>query len=205
MELVITNVSSSTVLLSDFYVSVAAAASITVTRSASDLPRLRDLQAKLSDGTVTVAVTPSAAELASGLLSAPQAVQAVDMAPVAAATVDSAEVTLRCPFVAAAAGTADDVTIYALNAFPYKVRVLWARAIVTTNIGGSTIDVRTQAAGAGTLLATIDTAVAGPVAAPSAAFTASTVVTPGATVGLFLRRSDRGVAGEIHLIVRRES
>jgi hypothetical protein len=205
MDLVITNLSATDpVTIRDLYTTIAPSGVVTITRKASELPAMGGLQAALAAGAVSLSVTPTADEIASGLLAAPQTVQAADSAPVAAAAVDAMDITMRLPFAAAAAGTADDVTIYALNALPYKMRVIWAKAIVGTAIGSATAAVRTQSAGAGTLVATMDFGTAGLVPSPNTGF-ATVVLTPGSSVGLFVRRSDRGVAGEILLSVRRES
>jgi hypothetical protein len=63
---------------------------------------------------------------------------------------------------------------------------------------------RSAAAGGGTLAAEIDAAANGR-RGQTATVTASQVFTPGALVGLFLRRSDSAIAGEVFIAVRRES
>lgn len=208
MDVTVTNTTSPSeaVTLGDIYKTLAAAGdSCTFSRKASDLSRMTSLQALVAAGKVSVSVVPTADELASGLLTPPQTIQAADMQPVAAAVVDAPTVTLRVSVPAGVGGTADDVTVYALNSFPYKARVLWARAIVSVAVGSSTAALRTQAGGAGTLLATLDTGTPGPVSGPTSAFTASAVVTPGSSVGLFVRRSNNTVACEIEITLRRET
>jgi len=204
MQLVVTNISSDPVYLRDFYKELAAGESITTTRDASDLSTLQGLIEALDAGTVTVSVTPSAAEVASGFLTPPQAVQAQDMAPVAAADIAAGLVILRADFAAGVGGAPDDVQVYAVDSLPFKFRVVMAWGLVSTAVVGSTLNVYTQAAGAGTLLA-------GPIASalvgshPATGPNASALAVPGATEGLFVRRSDSGVAGEVFLLVRRES
>ena len=134
----------------------------------------------------------------------PGAVQAQDVAPVAAAVIDAPEIVWRIPIVAGVGGGADDVAVYALNALPYKFRVLWARMVVSASPGASTAAVRTRSAGAGTLLATMNTGATGLVPSPNAGF-AETVVTPASTEGLFVRRSDNTIGGVLHVCIRRES
>jgi len=207
MDVLVTNITSPSeaVTIGDIYRTLAVSGdSVTFSRTASDLSRMASLQALVSAGKVSVVVTPTADELASGLLTPPQTIQAQDMQPVAAAVVDAPEVVLRIPIPAGVGGAADDVTVYALNAFPYKCRILWARAIVGATPGASTVELRTQSGGAGTLLATLNTGALGLVPSPNTGF-ATSVVTPGAAVGLFARRSNNTIGGEIHVCVRRES
>jgi len=203
MDITITNSGTDLLPLSDIYRTLAVGESITVSRSASDLPRMKGLQAAIAAGTATVTVAPTASELASGLLSAPQAIEAADLAPVAAATLIGLTQTLRIPLTSGgAAGTNDDVTAYALNTVPYKCRVVDMWALVSTNAAGTSLDLRTQAAGAGSSLGTVSANATG--VARMAAATATAVVTPGSSVGLFVRR-DRSVVGELFVVLRRES
>ena len=126
------------------------------------------------------------------------------MAPVAATDVASGLVLFHKAFTAGGGGSPDDVTVIAANALPFKFRVVDAWAAIGTGIGASTLNVYTRAAGAGTLLA-------GPIDSASAQLarmtgpTASVVATPASTEGVFVRRSDDGVAGEVFILVRRES
>lgn len=207
MDITVTNITSPSapVTLGDIYKTLANTGDfVQFTRKASDLPRMTSLQAALAAGAVSIVIVPTADEVASGLLAAPQTVQAVDMAPVAAAGIDAPEITLRVPIVAGVGGAADDVTVYAAGALPYKFRILWARMVVAATPGASTAAVRTRAAGAGTLLATMNTGTAGLVPSPNSGF-ATSVVTPAALDGLFVRRSDNTIGGELHICIRRES
>lgn len=204
MQVTITNVTSESVLIQDLYTTIEAGESITVERSSTDLPRMASLQKNIADGNVTISVTPTADEIASGLLQSPQTIQAADMAPVDATDVAAGLVVLRVPLVAGGGGSPDDVQAYAANALPFKFRVLDAWAMVSTGVGASTLNVYTQAAGAGTLVAgPLDSAAAGIVRMTGP--NASALAVPGATEGLFIRRSDDGVAGEVCLLVRREN
>lgn len=200
-SLVITNLTSSPVYLRDLYTTVAASGSVTTTRSASDLANMSGLQELVADGVVSVAYTRSADEVASGL-DAPPVIDGVDLAAVAAAAVVSSSAVLRFSFTAGVAGTADDVTVFAVNALPFKFRVVDCWAFVATAVGASTWAVRTAAAGAGTLLATLDSGTTG---RKQMTGTATALATPGASAGLFVRRSDRGTAGEVFVLVRKEA
>lgn len=194
--IVVTNVGASEVYCSDLYTSIAAGASVTTTRTAGDLSRMAGLHALVAAGSCTVAVTYSDAEKASGMVDTGAAASA-------AAGLGDTDV-IRVPLVAGTPGTADDVTVYAVNTLPYKkLRVLDAYAVISTGIAG-TLQVRSAAAGAGTLCAEIDSTNTGR-AGQTATVTASQVLTNGASVGLFVRRSDRGVAGEVHIVVRPET
>lgn len=204
MQLVVTNISSSPVYIRDLYVEIPAGGSVTTERSGSDLSGMEGLIVALDAGTVSVAITPTSAEVASGFLTPPQAVEARDMAPVAASYVASGLILLRVPLTAGGGGSPDDVIAYALNALPFKFRVLDAWALISVAVGGSSLHVYTRAAAAGTL-------VAGPVASAAVGIyrmtgpNACVLAVPGATEGLFVRRSDDAVAGEICLLVRMES
>ena len=173
-------------------------------RSGSDLSSMEGLIAAMNEGTVSVSIAPSAAEVASGFLTPPQAVQAVDMAPVAAEAVAAGLVILRVSLAVGVGGAPDDVIAYEANALPFKFRVIDAWAMVSTGVALSNLNVYTQAAGAGTLLAgPIDAT--GTQVARMTGPTASAMATPGATEGLFVRRDDSGIVGELVLLVRRES
>jgi len=74
---------------------------------------------------------------------------------------------------------------------------------VDTAVAASTLEIRTQAAGAGTLLGEMSSNATG--RAGWQTLTATQVATPGATEGLFIRRSDDGAGADICLLCRRES
>lgn len=199
----ITNISSSEVRLGDFYLTIAAGATKTLqNRTVDEVPGLVSVQREVAAGNITFTVTPSAAELASGLLSPPNSISGDDFQQVAAADLLSGVAVIRQSFVAGGGGAPDDVAIYALNALPYKFRVLDAHAKIATAVGGSSLQLRDEAAGAGNLLATMSSAAVG---RQDMSDNLTAVATPGATKGLFLRRSDDGAAGEVIITIRRES
>jgi len=204
MQIVVTNISAAPVYIRDLYTEIAPGGSVTTDRSGSDLSSMEGLIAALFAGTVSVSLVPSAAEVASGFLTPPQAVQAQDMAPVSATEVAAGLVVLRISLAAGAGGVADDVVGYAANSLPFKFRVLDAWAMIGTGVALSNVNVYTRAAGAGTLLA-------GPIDATATQLarmtgpTASALAVTGSTEGLFVRRDDSAIAGEVFLLVRRES
>jgi hypothetical protein len=195
----VTKVSGSAAFYSDIYRQLAVGDSVTIDRPSTDIPAMKSIVDGVGAGELTIAVTYSANELASGLIAPPQSIQAVDMAPVAASAVSAGGVTMR---IAVAAGGAAEVILIAANAFPFKARILDAMFYCSTAVGASTAILRTQAGG-GTTIATFDTGTAGRVV--DATKTTTTLVTPGALVGLFLTRSAAGVAGEVVLTLRAES
>lgn len=201
-DVTITNLTTSPLYIGDLYATIPASSSIVVSRYASDLPRMKALQDAITAGNAAVSVALTASETASGLAQASGTIQAQDVAPVAATDAAAAEFTLTKAFTALGAGVPDDVVIYAVNTLPFKVRVLSAQARVSTAIALSTINVYDQAAGAGQLCAALSSATTGIV--PMTGPNASVVVTPGALIGLFVHRSDRGVAGEVVITCRRE-
>jgi len=206
-QITLTNTGTTAVLVQDIYTSVPGTGTkqVVFDRPMSALPAMKSMQAAIAAGSITMSIVPTADEVASGLLSPPNAVGADDLLAVAAATVAAPLQTMRIPLASGgASGTADVVTVYAVNALPYKFRVLdLAIAFVSTNFAGSSMTVDTIAAGGGTLVATLDTATTGRKVSTSPV--SSVVVTPGALAGLFVRRSDRSVVGEIVMTIRRES
>jgi hypothetical protein len=197
----ITNIVSEDVYLADLYTSIAVGESKSIERSASDLPRMRSLQQAMADGKVSLAVTYSADEAASGLHAPPSTIEAGDMAPVAAATPAAGLAVIYKPFAAGGGGSPDDVEIFPAGSLPFKFRVVDFALYVSTAVGASSAEIRDEAGGGGNLLASASSAATGRVAN---AENATAVATPGATKGLFVRRSDDGVAGEAILFVRPE-
>ena len=202
MQVTLTNLDSSPLPLGDLGSrSLAVGESITIERSASQLSAMRSVIAAVAAGKLTVTQTPTADELASGLLTPSQPVQAQDTAPVASsAVVGGIPFVIRKSFTALAAGTADDVEILPANALPRKLRVLMVFAVFSVTISATTAQLRTRAGGAGTLLATLSSA-----DSPTLNTGVSAVATPGTLEGLFLRRGDRGVAGELIILCQAES
>lgn len=203
MQVTVTNISSSPVPIGDIYTTIPVGGSVVFSRAASQISAMAALQKAVAAGLVTVAAVEEAFEAASGLATAPSTIGAADMAPVAATDAAAAPIEFRKAFAAGIAGTPDDVVIFAANTLPYKIRIERAEARVSTAIALSTINVYDQAAGAGQLCAALSSAATGIV--PMTGPNASVVVTPGALIGLFIRRSDRGVAGEVVITARRES
>jgi hypothetical protein len=204
-QIVVTNVSSAPVYISDFYTTVAVGKSVTTTRAPSDLPRMASLQSAIAAGTVTVAVTLSTNEVSSGLAEAPQVVQAADIAP-GAASGFVADATLRIPIPAGVGGSADDIVVYALNAIPLpKFRVINAIAYWSAGTGaGEYVQVRTASAGGGTLVTRVPATGTGQ-ATVDPSITATVDVVNGPSVGLFVRRSTNIIGGELFLTVRPET
>jgi hypothetical protein len=195
--LVVTNLTTSPVYVADLYATIAASGSLTTTRPASALSAMTSLQSLIAAGTVSASVTFTATEQSSGLVGQGIVAQA--------ATGVATEELVRVPLASGgSSGTADDVTVYALNKLPAaKMRILEVYAVISTAVGASTMQVRTQAAGAGTLCAQVSSATAGH-AVQDNTVTASQVITNGASVGLFIRRSDRSVVGEMFIRLRPE-
>lgn len=109
------------------------------------------------------------------------------------------ELCIRKAFIAAGPGVADDVVIYNANA-PFAFRILESEAYVATNIGGSTLTLRSALAGAGSALSDAwNSATTG--IKENTALTATPTVAAGGT--LVVRRSDNGVAGEVVLFIQR--
>lgn len=169
----------------------------------ADLPSMTGLWALEAANKLTVAITYTAAEKKN--IIPPDSLQTQDMMPVLAADLDSLTGTIRKPLVAGMAGAADDVTIYAVNTLPFKMRIIDAWIYVAAGDAmGRKVDVRSAAMGGGTLAASVDAALGGR-QGMLAAFLATVVLTPGAMVGLFARRSHDAIAGELYLRYRRES
>ncbi len=205
--LTIANVSSSDFFLNDVYATIAAGDSIQVTRSPAEISSMAGLQAAVADGVLTASVAFSADELASGigLPIVSESVSVDSIVPVASTNPIGQEIVIyKALATGGTSGTADDVTIYAVNTLPYKIRILSAEAHISTAVALSTLNVRSAAAGGGTLAAgPIDSGSTGIAAATGP--NATVVLTPGALVGLFVRRSDRSVVGEIVIKARIES
>jgi hypothetical protein len=204
-QLTVTNLSGRQFFLADIYKTLEIGEVVTFDRASVDIPNMRALIEGVAASELSLAVVYDAEELASGLMQPPWSVEAQDMAPVAATTPASGLVTIRQAFVAGGgAPGADDVTIYAANALPYKLRVLSAMAYIVTAVALSTIEVRSRAGGLGTLAASLSSAATGRVDGTVPA-NATVALSPGATEGLFLRRSDKAVVGEVILTCRLES
>lgn len=98
----------------------------------------------------------------------------------------------RHTFVAGAGGAADDITLFNAN-FPFPVRIVSVAMLTSTNVVGSTVQLRTAAGGLGSNLSS---ALAS--AAIGTTYNNDSVTRTVAQNGsIFLRRSDSGVAGTI--------
>ena len=201
----ITNVTSGDtaedIYIRDLYTTVPVGEARTIQRSASELPAMRSLQDAVAGGKVTVAVQYTAEELASGFPTAPAAVEAGDLAPVAALVPLGPVAAVYKRFAAGSGGAPDDVEVYPVGAVPFKLRVLDVVAYIQTPVGGAALEVRDAPARGGNLLASVSAAAAGRI--PNAEV-ATTELSPGETKGLFIHRTDSGVAGELVLTVRPE-
>lgn len=203
MDLSITNLTLEPRHLSEFGVPIAAGATKTFSVPASALSGMRWLADGVLAGIYSYTITPTAAEVSSGILTAAQSVAPDDLAPVDAAVPTGVPFVIRKAFTALAAGTADDVVVIAANALPRKLRIFGGHALVSTAIAATTLQARDEAAGAGQLAASFGSAATGLQSwtGPNA----TVLLTPGSTKGLFIRRSDRGVAGELFLLARWEN
>lgn len=202
-DLTITNLTDEKLHIQDIYVTMPPHGQMTVRRPVTELPRMSALQAAIARGDAAVSVALNANEMNSGLTSVSGTVQAIDTAPVFEGSVDASPIVLRKSFSAAEKGTADDVVVFPTNGIPYKIRILDVVALISKGVEGSTIEVRSMPAGDGVLCATLDSGASARVA--NTAPLSSTVLTPGPNAGLFLRRSNRGVAGEVIITARREN
>jgi hypothetical protein len=199
--LLITNLSSGVVNLGDFYTSLAVGASISVDRRPGEIPLLSALMASLSAGDVSMSVTYTADEIASGLQSPDKAVEARDMAPGVAGG-DGLDPGILMKFdVPVGGGGADEVTLIAAGALPYPFQVCDVWANISTAAAGSWV-LGDEAGGAGTDIATLDSTTTG-VRVPSTAPLTSIAVALGAAKGLFLARSDSTAVGEVFALVKR--
>jgi hypothetical protein len=197
----ITNITTEKVYLADLYTSVDVGETKTIERSAADLPRMKSLHEAMADGNVTLSVQYNNDEVVSGLHAPPSTIEAVDIAPVAAATPAAGLATIYAPLPVGAGGAPDDVEIFPVGSLPFKFRVMDFVLYVSTAVGASSVEVRDEAGGAGNKLASASAAATGRI--PNAE-SATAVAAPGATKGLFARRSDSGIGGEVVLFVRPE-
>jgi hypothetical protein len=144
--------------------------------------------ARLADGAVTTD------KLAAG------AVTPTKLDPLDATVVDEGvHFTVMVPFTAAAAGTPDDVTVYAGNC-PSKRRYIDSLVKCTTAIGSSTGQLRSATGGGGSAISsamsTGTTATSGRDVGGGITLAAQTIAANG---DLYFRRSDRGIAGVLYI------
>ena len=110
---------------------------------------------------------------------------------------------IRQSFPAALTGNPDDVTVYAAGALPFRMRIANIWGYVATAVGAVTVNVRSAAGGAGTDVGTVAFGATGYIAMTPVVANTTIELTPGATIGLFLRRSNDTVAGEVLMLVQR--
>lgn len=106
--------------------------------------------------------------------------------------------TVRVAATAGTPGSADDVTIYSANA-PFAFRILDVLWLDSTAIALSSVQLRDTSGGGGSALSSVLTAAVTGTARNNDTATR----TVAAASSVFLRRSDRGVAGEIIIIAVR--
>lgn len=109
----------------------------------------------------------------------------------------AAPLVLHKTYSAGVAGTADDVTILLLAPFDFLILDAWVRT--STAVGASTVTLRTAAGGGGSPL-TSDIATAATGVSRNNATLPHSVA---AGSNLYLRRSDRGVAGAFSILAYR--
>lgn len=184
---------------------VPASGQYTITdRESTELPAARDLQGLIADGSLDFVMTPTQDEIDSGLLSPPVSISGDDMQPVDATSVTAAIGTFHKEFAAGGGGAPDDVVLFAANAIPFKCRLLDVVFHVTTFIGASSITLYDEAAAAGSSIAAADSSAVG--RKVDTTRTATFVLDQStAAKGLFLYRSDSGVAGSVTITYRREN
>jgi hypothetical protein len=163
--------------------------------TADELNRNPAWSALVAAGTFSLVVTPGSDDV--GDLTASKVA-------VAGSDGVSVPVVLRQAFVTGgAAGTADDVTVFNASA-PYKFRIVDVWLVVADAEAASTVQLRTASGGLGSVLsAEIDTAALGIARQAGTGLTSTAIVAKNGSV--YLRRSDRNVAGELFMLVIREA
>lgn len=201
-DLQITNITpDEDIYLADLYTGIPAGKTKHVQRSATDLPRMWSLQQAMAAGKLTLSVTYSADEVQSGLHAPTATVEAVDLAPVAPAAPAAALATIYKKFEAGVGGVPDDVEIFPVGSLPFGFRVLDLVAYVSSSPGASQVALYDEPGGSGVRLASADTSTPG---RKVNAENATNRTQPAASKGLFLRRSNNTLAGEVVLVVRPE-
>lgn len=200
-QLQITNVGTEKLYLGDFYTNIEPGKSISVERAASDLPNLKSLHKAVADGVASLSIVYSGDEAASGLHAPPAVIEAGDLAPVAGNTPAAALITIYKTFEAGPGGSPDDVEIYPRGALPFKFRILDLVVYVSAAVGGSDVEIRDEPGGVGSVLASALSAATGRNPNVEAG---TGIAAPAAIKGLFIRRSDDAVAGEVVIIARAE-
>jgi len=198
----IVNTSSSEVHLGDFYTTLAAGATLTLSdRSPNEVPDLKSVTDALAAGTITFSITYTANEYAQSMTAAANSVAAADLQETSLSEYKASPVQVFwAPFPAGATGLADDVVAMYAGTMPYPVHITHCICRISTAVASETIQIRNEAAGAGLLLGAFSGAATGN---PVDTVTASSGFSPSATNGLFVRRSHDGIAGEAFIYCRR--
>jgi hypothetical protein len=110
--------------------------------------------------------------------------------------------TIRLAFAAGTPGTPDDVTIYSANA-PFAFRVLDSQVLISTLVALATVQLRNATGGGGDAVSDAFVAASLGRVRDTAVGISNATQTISAGGTLVLRRSDRGVAGEVILLIRR--
>ncbi len=198
MQAVITNTSGGPFFVSFLYKTLATGESVTITDTSPEtLNQETQFKKDILAGSIAAVFTEESAD---NMI--PQSVDASDIQAVTAAAA-SGNLVFRRLFTAPGAGGSDaDIVVVALDGLTDDMRVLEAYMYVSTAVLASTAELRTQAAGAGTVLAEFDTGTTGKKEDTTA--TATVLAPASLTTGLFLYLSDDAVAGEIIIIARPE-
>lgn len=154
-----------------------------------------DFQALVDSGDYALSITPGNDDTSANVK--PSDASLVT-AGIGSATSMAVPFVIRKSFSGLVTGTADDVTIFASNA-PQAFRIIDAFVVLSAAVGASTLQVRSDTAGGGSLLVgAMASATAGMNRAAGTTPTASATVAVDGSV--YLRRSDRAVAGELFLV-----
>lgn len=121
-----------------------------------------------------------------------------EVSPTGITAVQAGTFEVRLTITAGGGGAADDVTLFDANC-PTALRILDAQFMTSTNVGGSTVQLRSASGGGGSPLTTaLSTAATG--TARNNDVQTRTIALNGSA---FLRRSDSGVAGTLILTCAR--
>lgn len=187
MLITVTNVSTNPVYISQFYRQLAASEAITVRRTMADVDGDDSLKALVRTGVLTLTFTAEAGDELANADTPGDGGFAVEMI-----------YHKLCP-AGGVTGTPDDVTIFNANA-PFAFEIMDVQLVTSTNISMSTCTLRTAAAGGGTAVSDALSSGSTGIARNSAKTDTPAIAKGGS---LFLRRSDRAVAGELIIRVMR--
>jgi hypothetical protein len=187
MQVTLTNLSGTdSFYISQLYRQLAPGESVTTRRTMAQIDADQPLKTLISNGSIGIVYTEETGDdIAGGGLEGGVAEQ----------------LTIRKAFTAGVAGTPDDVVIYTANA-PYAFDIVDVTALVSTAIAATTLTLRDTAGGGGAALSDALSSAATGVKRQQLA-TGAVAVAKGGTV--VIRRSDRGVAGEVLVSILRKS